>query len=146
MEKNSRMYPRMEVRLPVHYKYFENGSVYHALKGEVENVSAQGMAMLNDRPIECGQKLLVTLFLPPENARTDSRRCLNTTEENGLPVVILSQAAWCRSHGGEDYTVGVQFLVPDSHHRERFLKFLDDFQIYRPIQYEAMPANDENEP
>jgi len=146
MKQDHRTCPRVEVKLPVYYKYFEDGEVYHALKGEVKNLSAKGMAMLNDRALENGQKLLTTIFLSPERSGFEFCRRSQTNEQEGLPIVILSRAEWCRDQGGGRYAVGVSFLVPDRHHQLRFNQFLNDLDIYRAIRYEEMPESDENEP
>ncbi len=146
MEKNLRTCPRVEVNLPVHYKYLENGRIYHALEGEAANVGAKGLAMRGDRPLLKGQVMLVTLFLPPESRSVDQHNYLQITEQNGLPIIILAEVAWCQSLG-ERYTAGLQFLVPDNHHQRRLRNFLDNYHIYRQVRYADLPSKeDENEP
>ncbi len=147
MEKNVRTYPRAEISLPVHYKYFEKGAIFHALMAQAKNIGAKGLAMFNDRWIADGQNLLLTLFLPPENARAGSAPRMVLSENEGLPVIILSKVAWCRSLGSGAYTAGVEFLIPDPHHHLRFRKFLEDLRINQPAAYADLPERtDENEP
>jgi hypothetical protein len=147
MDRELRTCPRVEISLPVKYKYLEKGSVFHALEGRAENIGAKGMAMVNDHEIESGQKLLVTLLLPAAPARVDRASGRPGGQAEAWPVIFLSQATWCRRQGDNAYRVGVQFLVSDQNHLKRFKQFLDALHIDQPVTYGEMPdRSDENEP
>ncbi|MEW6515396.1 MAG: PilZ domain-containing protein [candidate division FCPU426 bacterium] len=145
MEKNQRCYPRKAFRFPVHYKYFENGKMFHALTGEAMNIGAKGLAMRNDHPIQHGRKLLATLWLPLSEMRGNFYGPEGEMRDN-LPVMVFSQVAWCQRQSQDQYLTGLQFLALDISHQRRLRQFLDNHDIYRQAAYDDFPVSDENEP
>jgi hypothetical protein len=149
MTPDLRSVPRVDISLPVRLKYLESGKIYHTRKANAENLSAKGLGLIGDAEIENGQTMLLILYLPQE-AETiglKEQKKVKQVEEEGIPVIILSKAAWCRQNASGVYSIGVEFLVPDRQHEHRLQAFLNSRHAFKQVVYDPMPTReDENEP
>jgi hypothetical protein len=126
-----RRFPRVALRLPVHYQSgAESGDVSLFNSSITHDLGIGGMAMIATRPLETGDLLNLTLFLPPD-AETEPGTSPDHPDP-GSQVNLLSRVIW-RQHLTEDqYLLGVQFLDLADQHCERLKTFLRDYRLQTP--------------
>ncbi len=127
----TRAYPRTKIELPVHYKYFEEGKVFHALEATSKDLGAMGLGATSDRFIPTGQHIMMNLFIPNESngSMEITKECYG--EEECTPVLVLAELVWCREAESNNYSIGVKFCQIDAEHQPRFKQFLQDNNLYR---------------
>lgn len=128
----NRRHPRVQMKLWIHYRELTKGELSHPGESLAEDLGTQGMAMRSDHPMRAGQLLRITLFLPPEEKRRGVQDMEVYTEEECLPVDILSRVVWCQETDQHEYILGVQFLDPEPRHRNRLKEFLIDYNLDKP--------------
>ncbi len=127
-----RRYSRRRLKIFVHYVFFEKGKVFRALESQTLDIGAGGAAILGDRPLKRGQKLMITLFLPAPAKGRRGESTLVSLGDPCLQVAILSQVAWCGRRDGREFVVGIEFMEPAHTHRKRLLAFCADFGLDQP--------------
>lgn len=126
---DDRKYPRLNLELPIHYKFFEDGKMFRALETVVENIGAMGLAAESDRSMHKGQHVMMTLFVPND----DVAHLLNESldEESCMPVFMLSKIVWCKREEMGKYSFGVEFVQIENEHKRRFKDFLMSNDLYK---------------
>ncbi len=126
-----RRYPRIQMKLWVHFKCLDKGTISQDLESLAEDLGAGGMAMRSDRKLQMGQLLMLTLYLPPEGKR-ESSDTLIYSEKDSVPISILSRVVWCSAAADQEYLLGVQFLDLDRQDRKSLKAFLVDYDLDKP--------------
>jgi c-di-GMP-binding flagellar brake protein YcgR len=127
----NRRYPRIQIKLWVHFKCLDKGERDVDLESLAEDLGAGGMAMRSDRDLKPGQRLKLTLYLPPVGKR-ESGATLIYSEKESLPVSILSRVVWCAATADREFMAGVQFLELESKDRTTLKTFLVDYNLDQP--------------
>ena len=75
-----RKFPRKPLNLIVHFHVISSkpGEEMHE---STENISACGLAFRCGQKLEKGQKIMITLYLPPKEKRNDDKKNLVCQEE-----------------------------------------------------------------
>ncbi len=129
----NRRFPRQKLKLWVHFiRLKENQEKSGKLESLTEDLGAGGIAMRSDHKLENGEVLALTLFLPPEDKRTDPDHDLIYSEEECLPVDIQARVRWCAPREDLEYILGVEFLQVRGEHRERLKTFLVNYNLAEP--------------
>lgn len=128
-QPKNRLFPRTKIQLPVHYKFMEDGELFHALESTSNDIGAMGLGAKCDRHLPCGQHLMMNLYIPAEIRRRDQGREF-FYENECQPVLILGELVWCQQNVENDYFIGVKFHQIESEHKRRFKNFLISKNIY----------------
>ncbi|MEW6515471.1 MAG: PilZ domain-containing protein [candidate division FCPU426 bacterium] len=127
----SRRYPRIPLRMKLKYRILIRGEksrfeVSHSL---ADDLGAKGLAMSSQSPLQGGQLLTLTLFLPPESKRRELVDASVFKEDECNLVSILARVAWSKPRGEGRYAVGVEFLDLEPSSRKLLKQFLVDFEL-----------------
>lgn len=125
-----RRYPRRNFSLPFHYKSIQGGRISQPGEGKSQDLGAGGIGALFMEPLESGQKLMLTIFLPKEMFRGSSTS-QTATDDKALPVSIFARVVWCTPTPDNRYRAGIQFLELDRYSCERMKNFLEAIQLDR---------------
>lgn len=127
----TRAYPRTKIELPVHYKFFEAGKVFHALEATSKDLGPMGLGASSDRFIPSGQHIMINLYIPKEKngSLAIDKECYS--EEECLPVLVLAELVWCQERESNNYSIGVKFCQIEAEHQARFKNFLQANNLYR---------------
>lgn len=126
-----RRYPRLRLKLWVHYQCLERGTVSHRLESLAEDLGAGGLAMRSDRALGSGQLVLATLFLPPAELRAGEENTPIVEEKDCVPIPVLCRVVWSAPRE-DQYMNGLQFLDLQPQHRKLLKAFLVDFDLDQP--------------
>lgn len=88
---------------------------FETLGAATENISAGGVALILDAPIDEGKQLDVTLILTQDGIE-------DPFEE---PFDIRGVVAWCGPRDDGAHTVGLRFVQPSDAQRARLERFLE---------------------
>jgi c-di-GMP-binding flagellar brake protein YcgR len=130
-QAENRRYPRIHLKLWVHFKCLDKGVSALDLESLAEDLGAGGMAMRSDRDLKPGQLLMLTLYLPPASKR-ESVETLIYSEKESLPVAVLSRVVWSAAAADGEFLVGVQFLDLEAKDRRTLKTFLVDYNLDQP--------------
>lgn len=128
----NRRHPRVQLKLWVHYRLMRQGTVSAPLESLAEDLGTRGTAIRSDHPERVGQLLVVTLYLPLEQKRKSPAETPVYSEDESLPVEILSRVVWCKQLETREYMLGIEFLDPKPGHRNRLKSFLIDYNLDQP--------------
>ncbi len=130
-----RRFPRKPLKLQVHCQYVERGNVSSTEKNLAADLGAGGLAMHCAHPLESDQILMVSLYLPLPDKRSNPPDAGAYQEEECTSVAILARVAWSAPAKEGGHHVGVQFLDMDREDRKTLKSFLMDYQLYQPNSF-----------
>jgi c-di-GMP-binding flagellar brake protein YcgR len=126
--KERRRFLRKPLQMELEYQSLKKSTISPVQNSQTHDVSAGGLAMVSNRPLEQDQLLLVTLYLPaaaPAKAESKAAIPHNT-------ATILSRVAWCLPTPNKDYfRLGIQFLDLAKDDRKQLKSFLVNWKLDR---------------
>lgn len=123
-----RRFRREPLRLAVKYRALKKNVISKPLSSKSGDMSAGGLSMVSNRPLEPDQLLLVTLHIPTQTETTDTK----SKKNDGEMATVLSRVAWCKPTSSEEYyRLGIQFLDLAREDRQRLKSFLVDKKLDR---------------
>lgn len=127
----ARRYPRIPLKMKLKYRILIRGEKarFEVSHGLADDLGAKGLAMSSLHPLESGQLLTLTLFLPPEAKRRELVDASVFREEDCDHISVLARVAWSKPRGEGRYAVGVEFLDLEPSDRKVLKRFLVDFEL-----------------
>jgi len=123
-----RQYRREPLHLAVEFRALKKNVISKPQASKSGDMSAGGLSLVCNRPLEPDQLLLVTLYIPPEKAVAKPK----VKVPAGEMATVLSRVAWCRPTSHDDYfQLGIQFLDLAREDRQRLKSFLVDKKLDR---------------
>ncbi len=126
--KESRQYPRKNIRLEVRCQILRRGVVTEPEIQETVDLGTRGAGILSKVGMDVGGMLMLTLYLPPLAILKNQRSEALIPAKDCQSVAVLSRVIWNEPEGA-GYRYGVQFLDLERDHRQRFKRFLVDLGL-----------------
>ncbi len=131
MVVEARRYPRIPLKMKIKYRILIHGQkarfeFSHSL---ADDLGAKGLAMSSQYPLESGQLLTLTLFLPPQSKRRELVDASVFKEEECDQISVLARVAWSKPRDKGRHAVGVEFLDLEPSDRKTLKRFLVDFEL-----------------
>jgi hypothetical protein len=127
--KERRRFRREPLHLAVKFRALKKNVISKSQSSKSGDMSAGGLSMVCNRPLEPDQLLLVTLYIPATKAVTGAKK---PKVSKGEMATVLSRVAWCHPTTSDDYfRLGIQFLDLAREDRQRLKTFLVDKKLDR---------------
>jgi c-di-GMP-binding flagellar brake protein YcgR len=116
-----RRFRRESLQLGLKFRALKKNAISKPQTSKSGDLSAGGLSMVCNRPLEPDQLLLVTLFIPTAAVVAPGSK----PTQSGEMATVLSRVAWCQPTSNDDYfRLGIQFLDLAREDRQRLKSFL----------------------
>jgi|GEM_PF-4295701 len=120
-----RRFPRFPLKLQVTYRIASQEPVTTSS----ENIGLGGLAVLSDQPVEVGQRLTLSLYLP--RIASDMVAKILCEEKDSRPVDFEARVVWSTRFGTRTM-FGAEFTqIPDPG-RQLLRAFLEEYEMDQP--------------
>lgn len=120
-----RRFPRFPLKLQVTYRIASQEPVTTSS----ENIGLGGLAVLSDRPVEVGQRLKLSLYLP--RIASDMVAKIACEAKDARPVDFEARVVWSTRFGTRTM-FGAEFTQISDPGRELLRKFLEEYEMDQP--------------